>query len=74
MSDAVNIDSLPPHMQRVSVELQELSSKIESLSAFITASDMFSRLTELDKSLLLTQLSCMHAYGHILLMRLKQVA
>lgn len=65
-----DIANLPPHLQRVAEELQDLNIKINALIEFTSTNTVFNNLPELDKNLLMTQLSCMQAYSYVLSMRL----
>lgn len=54
-----------PHQQRVVEELEELSSKSQKLSVFITG-DIFAGLQEEEKKDLVEQLETMEKYADIL--------
>lgn len=62
---------LPDHMLRVSVELDELVTKLDALNAF-TPSPIFSKLGVLDQSDLLTQQALMEGLKGILIQRLER--
>ena len=63
---------LQPHQQRVVDELNELVSKAQKLSAFITTNSYFIELDEVDHSLLRSQWAVMDAYVQILETRIKR--
>ena len=60
----------PPHLQRVKVEFDELSTKIAALTTFMFTSPIFEKLDDIDKGLLTVQVSTMRAYAHVLQLRL----
>lgn len=60
---------LLPHQQRVVIELEELSSKIQKLTTF-TTTPLFNELSASDRNLLSTQLSAMKTYGYVLELRI----
>lgn len=57
------------YKERLEVERTELDDKINKLQTFV-ATDMFSELDEVNRSLLLSQLSVMYTYHSILDMRI----
>lgn len=60
---------LLPYQQRVVEELEELKTKIESLTVF-TTTRTFAELSASDRNLLSTQLSAMKTYGYVLELRI----
>ena len=56
---------MQPHQERVVTEKDELDTKIEKLSSFIS-SDVYSTLTEAEQSRLGRQLGLMQQYSDVL--------
>ena len=59
-----------PYQERVIEERKELTAKSMELSSFISTSIPFSKLSELERGLLVAQESAMEAYGRILDIRI----
>lgn len=60
---------LPPHMERVEKERDELQEKVDKLQEFVNSTNL-SKATEEEQKLLLLQLHAMKKYVHILEERL----
>lgn len=60
---------LLPYQQRVVEELEDLKTKIESLTVF-TTTRTFAELSTSERNLLSTQLSAMKTYGYVLELRI----
>ena len=60
---------LLPYQQRVVDELEDLKTKIESLTVF-TTTRTFAELSASERNLLSTQLSAMKTYGYVLELRI----
>ena len=60
---------LLPYQQRVVDELEDLKTKIESLTVF-TTTRTFAELSTSERNLLSTQLSAMKTYGYVLELRI----
>lgn len=58
-----------PHQQRIIEELEELKTKIEKLTVFMTT-PLFAELSASERNLLSTQLSAMKTYGYVLELRI----
>lgn len=59
----------PPHVERMAVELKELSERVDKLSAFLSG-PAFDSLPEVERALLHTQQAAMLAYQGVLTIRL----
>lgn len=64
----------PAFLQRIWIELQQLSHHIRQLDEFIKNSPTFEALTDLQQSLLTLQFNTMIQYEQIILMRVNDMA
>lgn len=62
---------LLPYQQRVVEELEDLKTKIESLTVF-TTTRTFAELSTSERNLLSIQLSAMKTYGYVLELRIEK--
>ena len=57
------------HEERVIAERDMLEEKIEKLAWFLVGSPAFKAMSDMEQTLLRAQIAAMHAYSHILHMR-----
>lgn len=63
---------MPPHKQRMTAELAQLTDRLEKLSTFMN-SDAFEGLPETDQGLMAAQTGAMASYTTVLAMRLDRI-